>query len=382
MTSATTYDVVIVGLGAMGGSVALHLARRGVRVLGIDRFSPPHDLGSSHGRARLIREAYYEAPLYVPLVRRAYELWRDLEQEVDTPLLHRTGALMIGAAESELVTGTLESAVRHGVSHEVLEARQIHERFPVLLPLEDMIGVFEPGASILVPETIVGLQVELASRAGATLAFGETVLSWEGGPDGVELRTDRDTYRAGCVVVCAGAWTPGLVPGMSSLLDVERQVQQWWEPARLEEAFAVGRMPVTLWELADHSVFYTMPDMGHGMKVGWHHSGPITDPDRVDRTVSPQEHAGIADLLRRFTPAAKGERLASQVCLYTNTPDHHFVVDHLPGDQRVLVVSACSGHGFKFASVLGEVVADVVTRGRSAFDLTPFRLARFSAQAA
>jgi sarcosine oxidase len=380
--SSAAYDVAVIGLGAMGGSAALHLARRGLRVLGIDRFAPPHELGSSHGRARLIREAYYEDPLYVPLVRRAYELWRALEHEVATPVLHRSGAVMIGAAESELVTGTLESAVRHDVVHEVLDARQLHQRFPVLVPLDDMVGVFEPGASLLVPETIVGLQVELASRAGATLVFGETVLGWAGGTDGVELRTDRGTCVARHVVCCAGAWTPGLVAGMSTLLEVERQVQQWWAPARLEDDFGIGRMPVTLWELANGRVFYTMPDMGHGLKVGWHHGGAVTDPDRVDRAVSPEEHAGIADLLRRFTPAAKGERLSTQVCLYTNTPDRHFIVDHLPGDPRVLLVSACSGHGFKFASVLGEVVSDLVTTGRSAFDLTPFRLARFSAQAA
>ncbi|MBC7894410.1 MAG: N-methyl-L-tryptophan oxidase [Cytophagaceae bacterium] len=382
MTSPASYDVAVVGLGAMGSSAALHLARRGLRVLGIDRFAPPHDLGSSHGRARLIREAYYEDPLYVPLVRRAYELWRALEHEVAAPVLHRTGAVMIGAAESELIMGTRESAIRHDVPHELLDAKQLHQRFPVLEPLADMVGVFEPGASILVPETIVGLQVELASRAGATLVFGERVMSWEGGTDGVELRTDRGTHHARQVVCCAGAWTPGLVAGTSSLLEVERQVQQWWAPARKEESFGIGHMPVTLWELANGRVFYTMPDMGQGLKVGWHHSGAVTDPDRVERTVSPEEHAGIADLLRRFTPAAKGDRLASQVCLYTNTPDRHFIVDRLPGEARVLLVSACSGHGFKFASVIGEVVADLVTSGRSAFDLTPFRLARFSAQAA
>lgn len=362
--------------------MGLHLARRGLRVLGLDRFAPPHDLGSSHGRARLIREAYYEDPLYVPLVRRAYALWRELEHEVAAPVLHRAGALMIGAAQSELVTGTLESALRHGVEHEVLDARQLHQRFPVLMPLDDMVGVFEPGASLLVAERVVGLQVELASRAGATLAFGETVASWEGTPDGVELRTDRGTHHARQVVCCAGAWTAQLIPGLAPFLEVERQVQEWWEPARHEDAVKIGHMPVTLWELANGSVFYTMPDMGHGMKVGWHHGGAVVHPDRVDRNVSQEEHASVSDLLRRFAPWGKGERLGHQVCLYTNTPDRHFIVDRLPGDPRMLVVSACSGHGFKFASVLGEVVADLMANGRSAFDLAPFRLARFTAQPA
>ena len=373
-----TYDVAVVGLGAMGSSVALHLARRGKRVIGFDRFTPPHGMGSSHGKVRLIREAYYEDPLYVPLVRRAYELWRLLQAEAggDT-LLVQTGSLMIGTPGKPLVDGTLSSAVRHGVAHELLDAPALASRFPMFTPLDDMVGVFEPGSSLLVPERIIALHLELAARAGATLRFGEAVEGWDSAEGGIEVRVKAQRYRARQLVCCAGAWTGQLLAALGLPLAVERQVQTWWEPARFPDLFHVGRMPVSMWQLGDERVFYTMPDRGDGIKIGWHHGGAHVNADTVDREVSLAEHAAITDLLRRFVPHAKGQRLTHEVCLYTNTPDGHFIVDAHPGQPGVVVVSACSGHGFKFASAIGEAVADLVTEGACRHDLTPFRLSRW-----
>ncbi|MCC6316754.1 MAG: N-methyl-L-tryptophan oxidase [Gemmatimonadaceae bacterium] len=372
------YDVVIAGLGAMGSSAALHLARRGVRVLALDRYAPPHDHGSSHGKTRLIREAYFEAPLYVPLVRRAYELWHQLSAEIGSPLIQPCGALMIGTPDSAVIAGTLESARHHAVPHERLDAQEIHRRFPPFTPLDDMIGVHEPGAGLLEPERVIALHLELATRSGAALMYGCRLERWESADGGVTIYTDQGSFSAHQLVLACGAWVPGLLPQLP--LEVERQVLHWWIPARTPEAFRADRMPASLWSLHDGTMFYTMPDTGHGLKTGWHHHGERADPDAVDRTVSRAEHAAMTDLLRRFVPAGKGTRRESQVCLYTNTPDQHFLIDRLPGEPRVLAVSACSGHGFKFSSVIGEVVADLVTTGMCAFDLSPFRLSRFGRQ--
>jgi sarcosine oxidase len=368
------YDVVVVGLGAMGGSAAVHLAQRGLRVLGLDRHRPPHAWGSSHGKSRLIREAYYEHPLYVPLVRRAYELWRALSPD---SLLRRTGSLMVGSPESEIVRGTIASATAHGVAHEVFDARALARRFQTFAPLEDMVGVYEPGSSLLQPESIIALQLQVASSAGAELRYHTRVLAWEPVLGGIEVQTDKGSFVSRQLVLATGAWVSDLIPVEVMPVTVERQLQQWWEPARFPQMFRGDQMPVSMWQLSDQRIFYTMPDLGAGMKIGWHHSGRTVTADSVDRDVSPQEQAELNDLLRRFLPHAKGQRLGHEVCLYTNTPDGHFVIDRYPGVERVLIVSACSGHGFKFASVVGEIVADLLTTGRSAFDLTPFRLARF-----
>lgn len=349
-------------------------------MLGIDRWSPPHHLGSSHGRARLIREAYYEDPRYVPLVRRAYELWRELEREVGgAPLLTRTGSVMVGHPDSDLVRGTLDSARRHGVDHAILDAGQLRHAFPAFTPPDDAVGVHEPGSSLLPPERIVALQLELAARAGAILSFGERVTGVRAVAGGIEIRSEREAYLARHVLVTAGAWIRELLPDLP--VEVERQVQHWWEPARDHAHFAPGHMPVSMWQLPDDRIFYTMPDAGDGVKVGWHHGGAVVDPETVDREVAEGERDAIAGLLERFAPAARGRCIAAEACLYTNTPDRHFIVDRHPAVEHLMVVSACSGHGFKFASVLGEVVADLVTGRDVAFDLAPFGLARFQGTA-
>ena len=357
----------------------MQLARRGLRVLGIDRYAPPHVRGSSHGRTRLIREAYYEGPMYVPLVRRAYELWAAFEKDADgVPVLHSAGSLMVGALDSVLVEGTLGSARRHGVEHELLDADELRRRFPAFSPHGETVAVYEPGSKLLDPERIVALQLELAARAGAQLQYGEQVLGLEPVLGGVEVRTDRGTWVARQVVLCAGPWAATLLGDVGRFLEVERQVQHWWTPAGDRDVVSPARMPVSMWELADGHIFYTMPDRGDGVKVGWHHGGVVVGADAVERKVEQGEIDVIADLLRRFVPGARGVPSGHQVCLYTNTPDRHFLVDRHPGNARILVVSACSGHGFKFASVIGEIVADLVTTGGCAFDLSRFSFERFT----
>jgi sarcosine oxidase len=371
------YDVAVAGLGAMGSAASYHLARRGLRVLGIDRFSPPHGMGSSHGRSRMIREAYFEHPLYVPLVQRAYELWAELERTVGHQFLLQTGGLMIGPEHGTLVQGTIRSAIEFSLPHEVIPAARLHRDYPAFAPLDGMVGVLEHRAGILLPEAIIAAHLQLAESHGAELRRDTVVEGWDRTAEGIELRVAGETVHARHLVVAVGAWMAPFVRSLALPLTVERQVIYWFDPVRFPEYHLADRMPVSIWELEDGTLFYTKPDLGDGVKIGIHHGGQLTTPDRVDRRISNEEDAAVYDLLRRFVPFAKGHLRDRSTCLYTNTPDADFIVDRHPEADEVIVLSPCSGHGFKFSSVLGEIAADLVTTGSSRFDLSPFALSRF-----
>jgi sarcosine oxidase len=367
------HDVAVIGLGAMGSAAARELSRRGLDVIGFDRFKPPHTFGSSHGDSRIIREAYFEHPIYVPMVQRAFELWRELEQESGTPLLRATGGLMIGARDSLLVTGALRSAQLHHLDHAVLTAFEIRKRFAALNPEPHMVGVWEPRAGVLSPEACVRAQLEQARRAGATVRVDEAVERWQ--PDGnhIGIVTKQGRYRARQLIISAGAWVNALLPGRPLPMRVERQVLHWFAPARDAEAFDPERCPIHLWQFDGARFFYGFPDLGAGVKLGFHHGGDFTAADSVRRDVASTEVDGVRAALRRFVPAADGPCLSSVVCLYTNAPDEHFCVDRHPAHANVVVASACSGHGFKFAPVIGEILADLVQRKTTRFDLELFR---------
>lgn len=361
----------------MGSAAAYHLARRGQRVVGLDRFAPPHTMGSSHGKTRTIREAYFEHPLYVPLVQRAYQLWDELGRAAGRPIFVRTGGLMIGTEHGPLVTGTLRSATSHRLPHEVFSSGKLHRFYPAFAPLDDMVGILEPRAGLLFPELIIRAHLDLAVHHGAELRLDDAVLGWDRTPDGIALRTTQGVTVARRVIVAAGAWTAALFSDLHLPLTVERQVTHWFEPSQSAELFTPQRMPVSIWELHNGSMFYTMPDLGDGVKIGRHHGGETVSADAVDRQIGDAESALVYDLLRRFLPFAKGHPREHSVCVYTNTPDGHFIVDHHPGSEKILILSPCSGHGFKFASVIGEIAADLVTKGASKFDLSAFSLQRF-----
>jgi sarcosine oxidase len=371
------YDVAVVGLGAMGSHTALELATRGRRVLGIDRHRPPHTLGSTHGRTRIIREAYFEEPLYVPIVQRAYDLWRRLEERSGARLLTVTGGLMLGASDSEVVVGARASAVEHDLPYEELSARQVRERFPAYAVPDEHEAILEPRAGFLEPEAAVEATLALAAAAGAELRFDEPVRELEGNA----LRTARGTYVADRVVVAAGPWLPELVPGLAALFTAARQPLLWLDPQE-PALFTPERFPVFVWEWKPGWAFYGFPDVGDGFKVAVHHHGEATTPDTVDRGLRPDDEEAIRELVRRFFPAGDGELREFAVCLYTNTPDEHFVIDRLPDDERVLVASPCSGHGFKFAPAVGEILADLATGESPRFDLAPFALRRFATRRA
>jgi sarcosine oxidase len=371
------FDVVVVGLGIMG-SAALHsLARRGRRVIGIERFTPGHDRGSSHGLTRIIRLGYYEHPSYVPLVRRAYELWRDLEARSGRKLLTVTGILEMGAPESELIRGTLASSRLHSLPHEVLDAKSVMQRFPAFRIPPDFIGVFQPDGGSLAAEPAIDTQITLARTAGAETRFEDAVLAIEPQGDRVRVVTERSAIEAGRVIVAAGPWLETLLPSLADHVRVTRQVVLWVEP-RAPALFAPDRCPIFMLESA-HGIHYGFPlDPRAGLKVAKHfHQHETAEPDEYERTITPNDQAEVRSAISEYLPAADGKLRSATTCLYTMTADGDFILDQLPGHPNIVVASPCSGHGFKFAPVIGDILADLATTGTTAYDISRFRLSRF-----
>jgi sarcosine oxidase len=372
----SSYDVIIIGLGAMGSAAAYHLAQRGQRVLGLDRFSPPHTMGSSHGQTRIIREAYFEHPCYVPIVQRAYVLWDELSRAANTPLFLQTGGLMIGAPDSIVFTGAKRSADTHRLPHELLSADEVRQRFPALRPDEDMMAVLEPRAGILFPERCIAAHLALAGRHGANLRTEEPVVRWSATKDGVEVTTIKGAYRASQMILSAGSWARELLCDLNPPLTVERQILFWFEPKAAPKLFYAEHCPIHLWEVGageGRKFFYGFPDLGEGVKVAGHHDGAAVSPESVSREVTPAEVEAMRRLLRRYLPRADGPLRSTTVCLYTNTPDEHFWIDRHPLYRQVLIASPCSGHGFKFSSAIGEILSDLAATGKSQFDLSLFK---------
>jgi sarcosine oxidase len=376
------FDIAVIGLGAMGSAVTDALARRGARVVAFDRFAPPHNNGSTHGHTRIIREAYYEHPLYVPLVRRGYELWNELERYAGETLFVRTGGLMVGPRTGPLFSGALESARAHAVDHDILDAGQIAEQFPAYEARREWVGLLERRAGFLLPERCVASMVRRAEEHGATLRPNTVVARWSAGPRGVTVETSDERVEVERLVVAAGPWLPGLREslGVNLPLEIERQMSHWFEPVDPGPKYDPRNCPIALWEMPDGDVFATFPDDGHGVKCGMHHAGAPTSPESVVRTVSQGENAVARELLEQVMPGAGGRLKEARVCLYTNTPDHHFILDWLEGN-RVLIVSPCSGHGFKFASAIGEIAGALASGEESWLDLSPFSMKRFGLKA-
>jgi sarcosine oxidase len=361
-----TFDVLVVGLGAHGTALVHELAQRGVSVLGIDSRTPPHGSGSTTGRTRITREAYYEHPLYVPLVQRAHELWAGIEELTGVVLLRPTGGLMVGDAAGPLITGTLASCTQHGLDHELLDSAAIRRRFPALLPPGGFVGVLEPNAGVLLVEPCMRTLALLAEGHGATVRYDTPVTSWQADARGVTVSTPAGELHARRAVFAAGPWlntllrmerteTPVQLP-----LHVERQTSHWYQPAPGVTNLRADACPITMLERSDGWLLYTLPDIGHGVKAGLHHGGAIVDPDAVDRTIGMGEERLLRALLEEWMPGAAQRELDATVCMYTNTPDHHFALGAHPAHGSITLVSACSGHGFKFAPALAELVADIV----------------------
>ncbi len=375
------YDAIVIGLGGMGSAALYHLAKRGLHALGIEQFEIPHNLGSSHGLTRIIRLAYYEDLSYVPLLRRSYELWAALEREFGEPLFYQTGSIDMGSEDSEVFSGSLRSCLENNFAHEVLNSRQLRARFPAYqMPAETM-TVFQPQGGLLLPERCISAHAHLARHHGAEIHTGERVLGWEILPDErVRLRSDRGEYRAEKLVICGGAWASKLAPALVGKAEPERQALIWLAPKR-PAWFRLDRFPV--WNAqVEEGRYYGLPEFNPsgqtpGMKLGrYHHLEENCDPDTLDRAPNPEDEALLRSFAERYFPDGAGETLDMAVCMFTNTPDEHFVLDTLPVAPQISVAAGFSGHGFKMASVVGEIMADLAQRGETRHDIALHRLSR------
>jgi sarcosine oxidase len=367
---ANRYDVIIAGLGGMGSATAYQLALRGKRVLGLERFTKAHNQGSSHGKSRVIRQAYFEDPAYVPLLLRAYELWEQIEHETDQRLLTITGGLMIGRADSRVVAGSLRSAQEHNLYHELFDAADLRRRFPPLTPDDDTVALYETKAGFVHPEASVAAHLDRAAELGAELRVEEPIVDWEasGSGDRVWVTTERGSYEAARLVIAPGAWAPELLR-LDIPFEIERQVLFWFEPIGGVEPFLPDRFPIYIWAIDGAVSFYGFPAQDGppgGVKVAYFHAGKQTcTPETVDRRVRPQEIQTMRDAIAQRIPALNGQFIDAVTCMYTNSPDQHFVIGLHPQHPQVVVASPCSGHGYKFASVIGEILADLATDGKT-----------------
>ncbi|MDQ2082458.1 N-methyl-L-tryptophan oxidase [Xanthobacteraceae bacterium Astr-EGSB] len=373
----TPVDVVIVGLGAMGSAALCALARRGVGAVGIEQFSPAHAFGSSHGRTRVIRLGYFEHPSYVPLARAAYPAWRELERLTGERLLTVTGIVEMGRPDSRLVAGTLRAARQHALPHEVLDAHEVMSRFPAFRLPEDFIGVFQPDGGFVAAEAAILTQLRLAGEAGAEIRTGERVVAIEPRADHVLVVTANGVIRAAQVIVSAGSWLSTLLP-VPARLTVTRQALAWFEP-REPTRFDPARFPVFMLQ-DDTGIYYGFPPDERGaLKFAkHHHEREAIDPLVPAREFDAADEAILRNALGRYLPAAAGPLVEATTCRYTMTPDEDFIIDRLPDWPQVIVASPCSGHGFKFSAVIGEILADLATKGETPHDISRFAFNRFA----
>ncbi len=371
--------MTIVGLGGMGSAILAHCARRGASVIGLEQYARGHDLGSSSGKSRMIRKAYFEDPAYVPLLRRAYELWRELEHRTGQDLLRITGLLMVGPDAAEVITGALRAAREHDLPLESLTAREIRGRYPMLRVQDDEIGVFEPDGGVLDPERSVQAHLQDASAAGAEMRFETPMQTWEATNDGFVVRlADGTTVESRALVLSLGPWFKDALEKLGITTQVQRNIQAWFAPA-IDE-YAAGRFPPFLLDRKGlPSPLYGFPDFGEGVKAAFHAHGVFTDAAHLERAIDPERDiAPIARAMEEWMPGAAQSLRAAKPCPYTLTPDSHFVVDRHPAHPGLVLCGGFSGHGFKFAPVMGEICADLALEKESRHEIGFLSLRRFA----
>ena len=376
------FDTIVVGVGGMGSAAVYHLAKRGQRVLGLEQFDIPHDQGSSHGHTRIIRLPYYEDSSYVMLLVRAYELWRDLERISGENVLRITGSIDAGPAESWVFKGALQSAVEYDQPHEVLTGKELAQRFPGYNLPQDHLALFQPEGGFLRPELSITSYVFAALALGAEVHGREAVLKWEplGDGDGVRVHTTRGIYEADSLVITAGAWNDGMLQFLNRLATPERQVLAWFQPAR-PELFRPDNFPVFNL-LVDEGRFYGFPVFGiPGFKIGlYHHFNESGRPEQLDHDVYWEDEEVLRECTSKYFPQAAGPTMTMASCMFTNAPDGHFIIDLHPQYPQVSYASACTGHGYKFASVIGEIMADLAQYQRTRHNIEPFTANRFGSR--
>lgn len=378
---AKHFDMIVLGSGGVGSATIYYLSKAGFKVLGIDQFHMAHDRGSSHGQTRAIRQAYFEHPQYVPLIKRSYELWRDLEKDSGQNLFSEIGVLEIGPADGIVLPGVIKSAREHNLPIERLEREEVLRRFPQLLVPEGMEAVFEPTGGFLNVESCIQAYLKRAQNNGAELIFDTKVLNWEKNGASIKVTTQNETYSSDKMVVCAGAWTGEILPEIKKYLTIKRKCLFWYGLKREYENnyFSDAGMPVFLYELPS-GVFYGFPALDEtGLKVAMHSGGEkVLDPTLVDRTIKASDHKMVDSFVKDHLPGvADSLILNAKTCMYTMSPDEHFILDYYSSDRDIAFVTGLSGHGFKFASVLGECLAKMAVNTPLDLPTSCFKFNRF-----
>jgi sarcosine oxidase len=371
------YDTIVLATGGVGSAALFHLAKRGVKVLGIDRFAPPHDRGSTHGHTRVIRQAYFEHPNYVPLLKDSYRLWRELERLQGRHLFHQVGLVQLGPPDGHVVPGVLRSSATHGIAVEELSSASVERRWPGLRSCDNFAAVFEPTAGYLLVEDCVEAHLEAARAAGAVLLTDTEVLTWTASKREVRVQTDRGEYSAGQLIIAAGAWAGQLLADLNVDLVVRRKSLFWFETDNPQYDVA-AEFPVFLFELPE-GVFYGFPKLDlRGVKVAEHTGGSVVDdPLVVDRSVDADEKLRVANFLTKYLPDVSHHLTDHIVCLYTMSPDENFIVDRHPQHANVVFAAGLSGHGFKFVPVLGRALAELALDGGTELPIGFLSLNRF-----
>jgi sarcosine oxidase len=373
-----TFDVAVLGVGGIGSAACYHLARTGLRVVGIEQFSIPHSRGSSHGVTRILREGLHENETYVPLVRRALELWRELEKASGTQLFYQTGSLDIGLPESSIVVGSLNSCQRWSILHETFAASELRRRYPVLRIYDEMVAVFQPKSGFVLAEGSITAHVNGACDHGAEIHGHEKMIDWEANRAGYTIQTTHDRYEVGQIVFTVGAWA-SKVTGLSVQVRPERAVLGWFQPKENAAQFGVGSLPVWIIDSPDGGHFYGLPVFGiPGFKLGrLSRNLDEVDPDLPLLEPDSRDEQDLRQFLEKHFPDANGSLLSMQTAFFEHSPDRHFIIGELPDFPGAWVIAGLSGHGFKYASALGELAKDLLVQRKSGYDLSPFRLDRF-----
>jgi len=370
-------DVIIIGLGAMGSASSYYLSKEGVDVIGFDTYKPPHSIGSSHGETRIIREAYHEGTSYVPIVKRAYDLWEDMNKESGENLISQFGGIILGN-NGDHIKKALKSAEKYNIPIDQLNSSQIKDQFPVLNPPLNFTGLYEKRSGAVFPEKSISFMHQQAKKNGARLFYDEKVLGWKRKSNSFQVETNKGTYLTQKLILSSGAWIKNLVPDLNLPIKIERQVLFWLEPKKNKDLFQTEFLPNTGWDLDSGHEFYTQPMMENkGFKVAKHHDGEFILPENLDRETKEEDIVTIRSFLEEYIPDANGKILDSKVCIYTDTPDLDFILDFSPVDENIIICSPCSGHGFKFTPAIGEICTKMIKEEKIPFDLSEFSISRF-----
>jgi len=381
--SKTNYDVIVIGVGSMGSSACYHLAKQGHSVLGLEQFDIPHEIGSHTGQSRIIRKAYFEHPSYVPLLERAYKNWQSLEQAISSQLYFKTGLLYFGPDKHLLIKGTQESAIKYGIEVNQLTQKEQLKQFPQFKIPEDYTNLMEVDAGFVTPERAILAFTEQALKCGAIIHVKEKTLEWWKKDGVIKVKTNKQTYKCKKLVLTTGAWTSKFAAVNN--LEVTRQVMAWAQPKNWD-MFDLNNFPC--WTFADPSVkgiYYGFPILPAssfggpvGLKFAHHTKGILSDPEIVSRNISKEEGSILVEAIRKFIPEGIDNIHSMKTCLYTYSPDEHFILDFYNENKDVVIAAGFSGHGFKFASVIGEILSDLAIDGKTKYPIDFLSAKRFN----